>query len=119
VGVVVDTFHVWWDPALPEQVARAGREGRLAAYQICDWNLPIAADALLSRGMMGDGFIDFAGITSAVSDAGYAGDVEVEIFNADIWAADPEGVVAQMIDRYVQEVMDSPQRSSASVAEGW
>ena len=27
VGVVVDTFHVWWDPQLAEQVA-PGRPGR-------------------------------------------------------------------------------------------
>jgi Xylose isomerase-like TIM barrel len=30
VGVVVDTYHVWWDPALPEMVARAGLGGRIA-----------------------------------------------------------------------------------------
>ena len=24
VGVVVDTFHVWWDPALPSRSQRAG-----------------------------------------------------------------------------------------------
>ena len=40
VGVVVDTFHVWWDPELAAQIARAGREDRIAAYQVCDWNLP-------------------------------------------------------------------------------
>jgi sugar phosphate isomerase/epimerase len=62
VGVVVDTFHVWWDPQLAEQVARAGREQRLACYQVCDFNLPIAADPLLSRGYMGDGVVDFARI---------------------------------------------------------
>ena len=70
-------------------VARAGREGRLATYQVCDFNLPIAADALLSRGMMGDGVIDFATISRRVAEAGYDGPVEVEIFNADIWAATP------------------------------
>ena len=53
--MVVDTFHVWWDPQLADQIARAGREDRIAGYQVCDFNLPIAADALLSRGMMGDG----------------------------------------------------------------
>jgi len=31
VGVVVDTYHVWWDPALPEMVARAGLGGRIAS----------------------------------------------------------------------------------------
>lgn len=118
VGVVVDTFHVWWDPALPGQIARAGREGRLAGYQICDWNLPIAADALLSRGMMGDGFIDFAAITGAVAAAGYAGDVEVEIFNADIWAADGDEVLSTLRRRYTDLVLphlDAHGRTTAAV----
>jgi sugar phosphate isomerase/epimerase len=105
VGVVVDTFHVWWDPALAEQIARAGRENRLAAYQVCDWNLPIAADALLSRGMMGDGHIDFHRIGNWVRDAGYTGDIEVEIFNADIWAADGDQVLATMTRRFVDLVL--------------
>ena len=107
VGVVVDTFHVWWDPKLPEQVKRAGREGRLASYQICDFNLPIAADALLSRGMMGDGVIDFPSISRLVSAAGYDGPVEVEIFNADIWASDPDEVLSTMKQRWLELVLPS------------
>jgi sugar phosphate isomerase/epimerase len=105
VGVVVDTFHVWWDPDLEAQIARAAAEGRLAAYQVSDWMLPIAADALLSRGMMGDGHIDFTTIGRWVTEAGYTGDVEVEIFNEDIWAADGEQVIAHMIDRYLAVVL--------------
>jgi sugar phosphate isomerase/epimerase len=105
VGVVVDTFHVWWDPDLAAQIARAGGEGRLACYQVCDWILPIAADALLSRGMMGDGYIDFTAIGQWVSAAGYTGDVEVEIFNEVIWASDGEEVVSRMIDRYLDLVL--------------
>jgi sugar phosphate isomerase/epimerase len=104
VGVVVDTFHVWWDPELPELIARAGEEGRLASYQVCDFNLPIAADALLSRGMMGDGVIDFPTITGWVAATGYDGPVEVEIFNAEIWAADADEVVATMKQRYLELV---------------
>ncbi len=104
VGVVVDTFHVWWDPKLAQQIERAGREGRLASYQVCDFNLPIAADALLSRGMMGDGVIDFASITRWVAEAGYDGPVEVEIFNADIWAADADAVLATMKQRWSELV---------------
>jgi len=100
VGVVVDTFHVWWDPTLREQVDRAGREGRLASYQVCDWLVPMAADPLLSRGMMGDGCIDFGPVTRWVAETGYTGDIEVEIFNADVWAADPDEVVATMVQRY-------------------
>jgi sugar phosphate isomerase/epimerase len=102
VGVVVDTFHVWWDPRLFEEIARAGR--RIASYQMCDFLHPLPADVLLGRGMMGDGVIDFPPITRAVAAAGYAGDVEVEIFNADVWAADPDEVVATMKARYAEAV---------------
>jgi sugar phosphate isomerase/epimerase len=100
VGVVVDTFHVWWDPELAAQVARAGLGGRIASYQVCDWLTPIAADALLSRGYPGDGHIDFAAITGQVRDAGYAGDIEVEIFNQEIWDTDRRLVARTVAERY-------------------
>ncbi|WP_218937323.1 sugar phosphate isomerase/epimerase family protein [Actinomyces qiguomingii] len=96
VGVVVDTYHVWWDPRLAESIARAGAEGRLAAYQVGDWVLPLKEDTLNSRGYVGDGYIDFATITSWVRDAGYTGAVETEIFNVDIWAR-PFGEVAERV----------------------
>ncbi|UFU05861.1 sugar phosphate isomerase/epimerase family protein [Ruania halotolerans] len=104
VGVVVDTYHVWWDPALRDQIVRAGREGRIASYQVCDWILPLAEDALLSRGFMGDGYIDFPTITRWVSEAGYSGDVEVEIFNQEIWDAPGAETVATMAKRYTELV---------------
>ncbi len=100
VGVVVDTFHVWWDPEVFGQIARAG--DRIAAYQVCDFLVPLPADVLLGRGMMGDGVIDFQQLTTAVTTAGYTGDIEVEIFNADIWAADPDEVLATMKQRYAE-----------------
>lgn len=104
VAVVVDTFHVWWDPRVEEQIGRAAR--RIASFQVCDWITPLPADTLLSRGMMGDGHIDLARLRRAVDQAGYAGDVEVEIFNADIWAAEPQGVLDTMKDRYLAHVWD-------------
>jgi sugar phosphate isomerase/epimerase len=107
VGVVIDTFHVWWDPELERQIERAGRENRIASYQVCDFNLPIAADALLSRGMMGDGVIDFATISGWVAAAGYEGPVEVEIFNADIWDSEPDTVLATMKERWARLVAPS------------
>ena len=39
---------------------RAGAEGRIAGYQVCDWVLPLAADPLLSRGYVGDGYVDLS-----------------------------------------------------------
>jgi sugar phosphate isomerase/epimerase len=98
VGVVVDAFHVWWDPNVLAAIARCA--GRIAAYQVCDMMVPLPADLLLGRAMMGDGPIDFAPLTSAVAAAGYAGPIEVEIFNAAIWSADPATVLATTIARY-------------------
>jgi sugar phosphate isomerase/epimerase len=102
VGVVVDTFHLWWEPDIADQVLRAGP--RIVSYQICDWITPLPADTLLARGMVGDGHIDFAAFTTSVAKAGYRGDIEVEIFNADLWAAPPAEVVDTMARRYQELV---------------
>ncbi|QLQ35750.1 sugar phosphate isomerase/epimerase family protein [Micromonospora robiginosa] len=103
VGVVVDTFHVWWDPDVWRQIARAG--ARIASFQVCDFLTPLPADVLLGRGMMGDGHIDFPPLRRAVEAAGYVGDTEVEIFNAEVWATDPDRVLATMAARYVELVL--------------
>jgi sugar phosphate isomerase/epimerase len=102
VGVVVDTIHLWWEPGVADQLQRAGQ--RIVSYQICDWITPLPADTLLARGMMGDGHIDFPTFTRSVARAGYRGDVEVEIFNADLWKAPPAWVVDTMIKRYLDLV---------------
>lgn len=102
VGVVVDSFHVWWDPVVSEQLQRAGE--RIVSYQICDWITPLPADTLLARGMMGDGHIDFAALTQMVTQAGYRGAIEVEIFNANLWREPPAVVLNTMIARYLELV---------------
>ncbi|WP_114559820.1 sugar phosphate isomerase/epimerase family protein [Desertihabitans aurantiacus] len=102
VGVVVDTFHLWWEPGVREQILRAGE--RIVSYQVCDWITPLPADTLLARGMMGDGHVDFTAFTRWVAEAGYTGDVEVEIFNADVWAAPGADTVATLARRYVELV---------------
>lgn len=96
VGVVVDAFHVWWDPEVFDQIARAGAQHRIASYQVNDWITPLPVDSLLARGNTGDGHIDLRALTEAVEVAGYTGDVEVEIFNQDLWNM-PYGQAAAMI----------------------
>jgi sugar phosphate isomerase/epimerase len=98
VGVVVDTYHVWWDARLFDDVARAA--GRIVSYQVCDWVLPLPVDMLLGRGHVGDGVIDFPPISAAVAAAGYDGYIEVEIFNADVWDAPPDQTAATVRARF-------------------
>ena len=83
IGVAVDAYHVWWDPKLAQQIARAGRE-RLLALHVCDWLVP-TTDLLEDRGMMGDGVIDLRRLRALVEAQGYAGYSEVEIFSAKNW----------------------------------
>ena len=104
-GVVVDTYHVWWDPYLARAIQRAADSGRLFSYQVCDWNLPLAAEPLHSRGYMGDGYIDFPSITRMIKDAGYAGDIEVEIFNEDVWATPADAAAKIIADRFEELVL--------------
>ncbi|WP_067166630.1 sugar phosphate isomerase/epimerase family protein [Microbacterium sp. TNHR37B] len=89
VGAAVDTFHIWWDPEVLPAIARAGREGRIATYQVCDWKTPLPADVLLSRHYPGDGVIDLGTLTRAVVATGYDRDIEVEIFHEEIWDTEP------------------------------
>jgi sugar phosphate isomerase/epimerase len=98
VGVVVDTYHVWWDARLHGEIARAA--GRIVSYQVCDWVLPLPQDVLLGRGHLGDGVIDFGPISASVAAAGYDGYVEVEIFNADVWAAPADQTAATVRERF-------------------
>jgi sugar phosphate isomerase/epimerase len=98
VGVIVDTYHVWWDAQLAEQIARA--RGRIAGFQLADWVLPLPADALLGRGHIGDGLIDLRQITDQVLAAGYRGYAEVEIFSQEVWDAPADDTVGTVRQRF-------------------
>ena len=98
LGVAVDIYHVWWDPQLEAQIARAGRE-RLLAFHVCDWLVP-TADLLNDRGMMGDGVADIRGVRGWVEAAGYAGFAEVEIFSAAWWSRPMDEVLATCVARH-------------------
>jgi sugar phosphate isomerase/epimerase len=98
IGVAVDVYHVWWDPALWDGIARAGRN-RLLAYHVCDWLVP-TRDMLNDRGMMGDGVVDLKRVRGAVEAAGYAGFSEVEIFSEYWWGRPLAEVLDTCIARH-------------------
>lgn len=99
VGVAVDPYHIWWEPGLGSQIARAGDAGRIFGVHLCDWRTPMR-DPLNDRGLMGDGCIDLAGLVRAVEAAGFGGMYEVEVFSEEYWAMEPTAVVALIVERY-------------------
>lgn len=98
LGVALDVYHIWWDPELMEQIARAGKD-RLLAFHVCDWLVP-TRDILNDRGMMGDGVIDIKSARAAVEAQGYAGYCEIEIFSNDWWGRPMDEVLQTCIERH-------------------
>ena len=98
LGIAIDTYHVWWDPDLAREIARAGK--RIISHHICDWLVP-TKDLLLDRGMPGDGVIDLRGIRRMVEAAGYDGLIDVEIFSAQHWwKREPAEVLRICLERH-------------------
>ena len=98
IGVALDVYHIWWDPEIEAQIARAAKK-RILAFHVCDWLVP-TRDVLLDRGMMGDGVIDIPRLRGLVEAQGFDGFFEVEIFSsADWWRRDPDEVLTIMIER--------------------
>jgi sugar phosphate isomerase/epimerase len=98
LGVALDVYHIWWDPEMLPQIARAGRD-RLLAFHVCDWLVP-TKDILNDRGMMGDGVIDIKGARTAVEAQGFAGYCEIEIFSENWWSRSMDEVLTTCIERH-------------------
>lgn len=100
LGVAVDVYHLWWDPELFSQIARAGK--RILAFHVSDWLVP-TVDLVNDRGMPGDGVIDIRAIRQQVESAGYSGLVELEIFSsANWWTKDRDLILDTSIERISQ-----------------
>lgn len=113
VGVVLDSYHLWWDPELESSVRQA--TGHVLGVQLADWVVPLA-DPLNGRGMLGDGSIDFKNFRFLVVETGYEGLHEIEIFNPAIWERDPAEVLDLAAARYQQHVAAGSVGRSASPA---
>jgi sugar phosphate isomerase/epimerase len=102
VGVVVDVYHVWWDPCVHEELRRAG--DRILGFHVSDWLVPPPADPLMSRGLMGDGVIDLKPLRATVESVGYTGPIEVEIFNQRVWDMPLDEALPMIRQRFAETV---------------
>jgi sugar phosphate isomerase/epimerase len=101
VGLVVDVYHIWWDPQVYKEIQLAG--DRIFAFHVSDWIVP-TPDFLMGRGMMGDGRIEISRLRQAVDAVGYSGPIEVEIFNEALWSRSADAIVSLTVERFQQFV---------------
>ena len=95
LGIAVDSYALWWDSSLEEQIERSGK--RLFNFHVSDW-LHETRDVRLDRGMPGDGINDNRLIRSWMKKAGFQGSVEVEILSEfNWWKQDPEVVLQSIV----------------------
>ena len=100
-GLVVDAFHVWWDPEVMHQIERA--RGKIVGFHVSDWPVPLPG-ILMGRAMMGDGVIELRQLRQAVDAVGYSGPIEVEIFNEEIWKTANDELLKRIRMRFVEHV---------------
>lgn len=100
-GVVVDAFHVWWDPEVMHHIEHA--RGKIVGFHVSDWPVPLPG-ILMGRAMMGDGVIELRKLRQAVDAAGYDGPIEVEIFNDEIWKSADNDLLKLIQRRFIENV---------------
>ena len=101
VGVVVDVYHLWWDPDLEAEIQRCGQANRIFAFHVCDWKTP-TGDLLNDRGLMGEGCIPIPTIRGWVEQAGFDGFNEVEIFSDRYWGQDQATYLKTIVEAYLK-----------------
>ncbi|MEO3802531.1 sugar phosphate isomerase/epimerase [Nonomuraea sp. B1E8] len=88
-GIVVDTWHVWWDSRLREHLLEAGSRTRIV--HLSDWAAGPAGN--LDRALPGDGCADVPAICRDLLTAGFDGWWELEILSETLWAGDQISLV--------------------------
>lgn len=100
VGIALDVYHTWWDPDLQSEIARAGEQGTLFGFHVCDWRVDTRR-LLTDRGLMGDGCIDLRTIRGWVEAAGFRGFNEVEVFSEEYWESDQRAYLDRVCQAYL------------------
>ncbi len=98
-GVIVDVYHVFWDHRVHQEIARAGE--RIFGFHLSDWRTP-AGDITADRAMLGDGIIDLKGLAGSVAQAGFCGDIEIEVLSERLWREDPDTLLRTALSRYAE-----------------
>lgn len=93
-GIVVDTWHVWWDSRLQASLRDAGR--RVGIVHLSDW--AASSPGTLDRVLPGDGVADLSSICADLLGNGFDGWWEVEVLSEALWAGDQTVLVRESFE---------------------
>ncbi len=82
LGLMIDTYHFWWDRTWEIQLERAGKDN-IFGVQISDWRTPTRS--FEDRTIPGRGAVPFEDIIGKLEALGYEGHYGLEIFSEEIW----------------------------------
>ena len=97
VGIAVDTFHVWWETNLQQEIQTCADNGHLFAFHICEFK-PDFDHPLLDRGLPGEGVNATPRILNMIRNTGFTGLTEVEIFSRKYWAMNQHDFLTNIIN---------------------
>ena len=89
LGVWLDTYHIWWDNTILQQIPRA--RGRIFGVHVNDWKQQTRS--LLDWGVPGEGIIPLRRLLDAIEAAGWDGVYSVEIFSESSQPEEYPGIV--------------------------
>lgn len=104
--LIPDAFHTWNSHSTAELLSQIPAE-RISHYHIDDGNpdIPRYEQTDPDRVMIGDGPIDLASEIRMLRETGYQGTISLELFNPQLWEADPLQV-AQLGKQRLQALLD-------------
>ncbi len=99
-SIILDAFHNWNSISSLDDLRAVPLE-KISHYHIDDAHPDIAATEQKDpdRVMIGEGQIDLAGEIAVLKEKGYDKTMSLELFNAELWKADPLEVITTGLER--------------------
>ena len=98
--LILDAFHNWNSGSTLDDLRAVPLE-MISHYHIDDArpDKPAGTQTDPDRVMLGEGQIDLAAEIAVLREKGYEGTVSIELFNAELWEADPHEVLTTALER--------------------
>lgn len=109
VGLIVDTYHLWWDRRLLNDIVLAG--SRIFGVHLSDWRAETRS--FCDRTLPGRGVIPWTPILHAFEQANYTGYYELEILSRELWRKPPLLLLEECL-RVYREVIEPHVRNPSS-----